>query len=130
MVRGRPSKLALAIVLIAAHVAASTAIVEHLGTRHVVCVEHGELIDVPIAASDDAAAGDDDSLGARGERPRLAEHTHCALAPADDDAIAPSPCVVLDTPAPIVRAVAVAHAIVTPRPTSVLSVAPKTSPPG
>lgn len=129
MVRGRPPKLALAIVLIAVQVAASVAGLEHLGTHHVVCVEHGELIDVPVAAQDDVP-GDDDSLGARGERPRLADHTHCALAPADDDAIAPPSGLIVIAPAPIVRAVVVARAIAAPRPASVLTVAPKTSPPG
>jgi hypothetical protein len=114
----RPPKLALAIALIALHVGGAIAGLEHQAAHH----------DVPVASGDDLA-GDDDNLGARHDRGHAAAHEHCALAPADADVIAPAIAIVVIAPAPVTR-VAPAPPTFVPRPASILSVAPKTSPPG
>jgi hypothetical protein len=125
---GRRRYAPLALALIALQIAASIAGLEHAGVRHVVCAEDGAMIDAPAAPIIDGAP-DDDSLGAGGDHARPNGHDHCALAAADDDAIAPALLAVVAAPAPISRVPAAAPALVAPRAVRPLSVAPKTSPP-
>ena len=126
---GRRRLAPLAVALVALQVVASVIGIEHLAVRHVVCAEHGALIDAPAAPVVDGDSDDDDSLGARGERAHVSDHEHCALAAADDDAIAPQVRPVVVAPTPLAQLRAVAPAVIPPRAIPPLSVAPKTSPP-
>jgi hypothetical protein len=130
MVRGRHRYAWLALALIALELTASIARLEGVATRHVVCAEHGDAVDVPLVVDEGAVDPQDpfsdDNLAGH-ERPYLA-HEHCALAACATDAIAPHVRAALVAAAPV-HLVWIAPAEAPPRAVRLLSIAPKTSPP-
>jgi hypothetical protein len=131
MVRGRHRYAWFAFALIALELTASIAGLEGVATRHVVCAEHGDAIDVPLAVDQSAVDPDDaytdDNLA--GHDRAHVTHEHCALAACANDAIAPRTRAVLAAVAPPVHLVPIAPAFTPPRAVRLLSIAPKTSPP-
>jgi hypothetical protein len=133
MVRGRHRYASLALALIALELTASFAGLEAAAVRHAVCIEHGAAIDVPLAAPAAAVDPDDDYSDdnlAGHERPRVLDHDHCALAACAADAVAPEARLALAVPAPPIRHLLAVPAVAPPRAVRLLSIAPKTSPPG